>query len=396
MRAALAGWKGDGSSEAGAAARNRLLADTPGAAPAFLPAVYADGLVHLRALRYTEALDALAAALERDVVGADRVDERARLREAELDLAAGRTSEGEAALRALIASVPDSGRAHYLLGRHYQAQLRRADAATELAASAPWLVAGAGPVYEAVAVLRLTDGDLDGAADAYRRQLEAAPGNVAAHRRLGELYGQQGRSDAALDEFAAALSAAPGDVETLTARAQAFLRLARFEDAERDARQALAASPAHEPALYARGTALLRLGRRDEGDAVLRRFAALQAASRARADRAWQLARLKDEARQRADRADDRGAADLLRQAAELAPDDPSVLLAAGAYLTRSGEHAAAIDLLTQALALRELAEAHRYLAQSYAALGKVDEGRAHAAAYEAAAARAVLGVPRP
>jgi tetratricopeptide (TPR) repeat protein len=346
-----------------------LCVDPVGAAPVFVPAVYADGIVHLHARRHVEGLAALAAAMERDRAPADsRMDERARLRTVERLLAAAQVADAEHALRELVAGVPSSGRGHYLLGRHYQSQLRPVDAARELASSAALMVAGAGAVYEAVAVLRLGDGDLDGAVEAYRRQLHVSPENGAAHRRLGELYGQQGRPDAALDEFAAALRLAPGDADALTARAQAYLRLARFADAEADARRAVDLNPAHEPALYALGTALLRLNRRDEGDAVLRRFETRQSASRARADRNWQLARLKDEAGQRVDHGDYRGAADLLRQAVALAPDDPAVLLAAGAVLVRSGEPAAAVPLLTRALALRDTAEGRRYLSEARAA----------------------------
>jgi tetratricopeptide (TPR) repeat protein len=300
-----------------------------------------------------------------------RMDERARLRAVERLLAAALVVEAESALRELVADVPFSGRAHYLLGRHYQSQARPLEAARELASSARLMVEGAGAVYEAVAVLRLTDGDMAGAVDAYQLQIEVSPENVAAHRRLGEVYGQQGKFDAALDELGAALRLKPTDADALTARAQAHLRLERFEAAEVDARRALAVRPLNEPALYALGTALLRLNRRDEGESVLRQFEALRAGSRARSDRDWQLARLKDEAGRRVDRGDYRGAANLLQEAVALAPDDPAILLAAGAVLVRSGEPATAIPLLTRALALRDTAEARRYLSEARASAAR-------------------------
>jgi tetratricopeptide (TPR) repeat protein len=371
LRAALAASGSDGSAAAACVAPP-LFVDTIGAAPIFVPAMYADGIAHLRGRRYGEGLAALRVAMTRDRLPPDpRMDERARLRAVERLLAASLVVEAESALRELVAAVPSSGRAHYLLGRHYQSQLRPLEAARELAASAALMVAGAGAVFEAVAVLRLGEGDLDGAVEAYRRQLEVSPDHVAAHRRLGELYGQQGRADAALGEFAEALRLAPADVDALTARAQTHLRLERFGDAEADARRAVAASPSHEPGLYALGTALLRLDRRAEGEAVLRRFETLQSASRARADRNWQLARLKDEAGQRVERGDYRAAADLLQQAVGLAPDDPAILLAAGAVLVRSGQPAAAVPLLTRALGLRDTAEARRYLSEARAASGR-------------------------
>jgi tetratricopeptide (TPR) repeat protein len=238
-------------------------------------------------------------------------------------------------------------------------------------ASVEALVDGAGTVLEAAAVLRLNDGDLAGAIVAYRRQLEVDPNNSAAHRRLGELYGQQGRLDAALGEFAAALLADPASADGHASRAQALLRLGRFGDAEAAARRAVALQPRHEAALYALGTALVRLDQHDEGARVLEQFEALRAVSRAREERDWQLARLKDEAGQRVDQGDYGGAAALLRQAAALAPDDPAILLAAGAVLVRSGQHEAAIPLLTRALALRETPEGRRYLSEARAAMGR-------------------------
>jgi len=368
-----AGAVGAATGRGGPFGRRQLLLDSPGTGPLFVPAPYVEGLRHLRASRYEAALLAFTAALDRDVSprAATLVDERAGVRQAERLLQDVDRARAEQVLKDVVAAVPHSGLAHYMLGRVYQSRQRPVESSLELLASVEALVDGAGTVLEAAAVLRLNDGDLAGAIVAYRRQLEVDPNNSAAHRRLGELYGQQGRLDAALGEFAAALLADPASADGHASRAQALLRLGRFGDAEAAARRAVALQPRHEAALYALGTALVRLDQHDEGARVLEQFEALRAVSRAREERDWQLARLKDEAGQRVDQGDYGGAAALLRQAAALAPDDPAILLAAGAVLVRSGQHEAAIPLLTRALALRETPEGRRYLSEARAAMGR-------------------------
>jgi predicted Zn-dependent protease len=139
----------------------------------------------------------------------------------------------------------------------------------------------------------------------------------------------------------------------------------------------------HEAAHYALGTALLRTGKTDEGLATLQKFEQLQAAARARRDAEWQLKLLKEQAVEQVARQDYRAAADLLRRAVAYAPPDGSVHLAAGALLIKAGEYEDAIPLLQEAVA-REALEAHRYLAEAYAALHRDDESRAHQAAYDA------------
>jgi predicted Zn-dependent protease len=146
---------------------------------------------------------------------------------------------------------------------------------------------------------------------------------------------------------------------------------------------AVTLSPSHEAAHYALGTALLRNGMTEEGLATLQEFERLQAQTRARNDAEWQLKLLKEQALEHAARQDYRTAADVLRRAVAYSPPDGSVQLAAGALLIKAGAYEEAIPLLQEAVA-REALEAHRYLAEAYAALRQNDESRAHQAAYDA------------
>ena len=329
--------------------------------------------------RFDQSIEQLRVAIQRDAE-----DERSRLALAQVSVAAGQTEAGERILRQTVVAFPGSGLAHYRLGRLYQSQSRIPDAIAAFARSAeqPILV-GRDALYETIAALRVGEGEFDEAIAAYRLELDANPNNAVAHRRLGDLYSQAGRLDESLAEYAAALLIDPRDADTHASRAQALLRMARFADAEAAARTAVSLSPTHEPARYALGTALMRTDRREEGLSALQEFERLQAATRARDDAAWQLKLLKEQALELAARQDYRAAAGLLRQAVAYAPSDGTVHLAAGALFVRAGDFEQAIPLLKEALG-RETLDAHRYLADAYAALGREEESRTHRAAYDA------------
>jgi tetratricopeptide (TPR) repeat protein len=342
--------------------------------------------------RYEQSIEQLIAAIQRDAT-----DERSRLALAEVYLAAGQPDAAERTLRETTAAMPGSGWAQYRLGRLYESRSRVPEAIASFARSAqhPILV-GRDALYETIAALRVGEGEFTDAMTAYRLELDANPNNAVAHRRLGDLYSQEGRLDESLAEYAAALLIDPRDADTHASRAHTLLRMSRFAEAEAAARTAVSLSPRHEPARYALGAALMRTGRTDEGLLALQEFERLQAATRARNDADWQLKLLKEQALDHAARQDYRGAADLLRRALAYAPSDGSVHLAAGALLVRAGDFEQAVLLLEEALG-RETLDAHRYLAEAYAALGRDEESRAHRIAYDAVkAARMRQGAAEP
>jgi tetratricopeptide (TPR) repeat protein len=313
-------------------------------------------------------------------------DERSRLALAEAFAGIDQAAMAERALTETIEAVPDTALAYYRLGRLYQSQSRISEALAALGQGATrGVLIGRDALYETMAALRVGQGEFSEAIAAYRQEIAANPNNAAAHRRLGGLYAQEGRLGESLAEFAAALLIHAGDAEAHASRAQTLLRLSRFADAEVSARNAVALNPTHEAAHYALGTALLRTGRTGEGMLALQEFERLQSATRARSDAAWQLELLTDQAREHAARQDYRTAADLLRRAVAYAPEDGTVRLAAGALLANIGDYEEAIRLLKEAVQLGAV-EAHRYLAEAYAASGRDEESHAHRAAYEAAA----------
>jgi tetratricopeptide (TPR) repeat protein len=329
--------------------------------------------------RHGQSVEQLTRAIQRDAG-----DERARLAMAEVLLVTGQAAAAEQALKDAVMVLPDSAQGYYRLGRLYQSQSRLPEALGAFVASTarPVLV-GRDSLFETVASLRVSEGEFADAIAAYRLELDANPNNVAAHRRLGDLYAQDGRLGDALAEFAAALLIDPNDADAHASRAQTLLRLSRVGDAEAAARRAVALNPTHEAARYALGTTLMRLGRRDEGLSALQEFERLQLATRARSEAAWQLKLLKEQALEYAARQDFTAAADRLRRALAYAPTDGSLHLAAGALFVRAGDFDQAIQVLKEALG-REAFEAHRYLAEAYAAIGQDEQSRDHRTAYDA------------
>lgn len=329
--------------------------------------------------RYGQSLEQLAAAIQRDPR-----DERSRLTMAEILSASGHVDAAERVLLETIALMPESAQAQYRLARLHQSQSRVPAALAAFTSSAEGAaLVGRDSLYETIAALRVNEGEFGEAIAAYRLELQVNPNNGAAHRRLGDLYAQDGRLGESLAESAAALLIDPRDADAHVSRAQTLLRMSRFADAEAAARMAVTLSPSHEAAHYALGTALLRNGMTEEGLATLQEFERLQAQTRARTDAEWQLKLLKEQALEHAARQDYRTAADVLRRAVAYSPPDGSVQLAAGALLIKAGAYEEAIPLLKEAVA-REALEAHRYLAEAYAALRQNDESRAHQAAYDA------------
>jgi tetratricopeptide (TPR) repeat protein len=311
-------------------------------------------------------------------------DERPRLLLAEVLAAAGKAGEAERVLTDAIATLPDAAQPVYRLARLYQSQSRVPEAlAAFREASGRAMLVGRDSLYETIAALEVGEGAFADAVVDYRREIGVNPNNAAAHRRLADLYAQDGRLAESLAELAAALLIDPGDADAHASRAQTLLRLSRFADAEAAARRAVSLNPQHEPARYALGTALLRTGRTEEGLSALQEFERMQAATRARTDAAWQVTLLKEQALQRAGAEDYRGAAELLRRAGAYAPEDGSIRLAAGALLVKAGQNEEAIAVLNDALA-RGALEAHRYLADAYAALGRDNESRTYRSAYDA------------
>ena len=144
------------------------------------------------------------------------------------------------------------GRAHFELGRLYDAGGRHREAADAFAAAAAVPpVLGEERVYELIGRALIADTDFEGAIQAFTRRVEVSPNYAPAHRALAETYLQLGRDDEALAELTAAALIEPADALAHAGRAQLYLRSGRYQEAAGAARAALARDGSNLTALYA-------------------------------------------------------------------------------------------------------------------------------------------------
>ena len=321
--------------------------------------------------QYDKSIEALGASSD-----LDRRDERSRIALADVMVAAGRSADAERALKEVVTLMPDSGQAHYRLGLLYQADARIADAvqAFERAAECAPLT-GLDHLFETIGALYAAQADLDRAAGAYRRRVEANPNNAEAHRKLGEIRALQGANEAALAEFAVARWLDPRDAEAYAGSSQVYLRLGRFADAANAAKEALALEPAHQKARFALGTALARLGDADGGQRELAAFQQQVDGTAARRRRGLEAEALASQAAGRQAAGDHQGTVQLLQRALDAAPGDSRLGFQLATALSKAGRFEDALVQLAE-LQLSDDPDVHRLAAEAYAGLGQVDASR--------------------
>ena len=246
------------------------------AAPVFVPAAYSEAASLLAKGNYDASITALRKMVAGTSPAAAR-DERARLAAADARIASGDPSAGRVALEDVIRAYPNSGNAHWKLGRLQEA-LGDDPAALKSfqnAVSLPSL-GGAANVYARIGRIRHTQLDLDAAVSAYRRRVELTPNDAAAHLDLGDVYRAQDRLDAALAEYLIAAILDSTSIRALATAAQIHAASGRDDAAVTLLRRAVTLDSTHLEARYALGRALMRLGQTEEGRRELQVFEQLQ------------------------------------------------------------------------------------------------------------------------
>jgi tetratricopeptide (TPR) repeat protein len=319
----------------------------------------------------------------------NRRDERSLMTLADVFTAAGRSPDAERTLKETIRIIPESGQAYYRLGQLYQGQslLPPALEALEKAATCSPLV-GLDYLYETVGGLYLTQANFDRAVNAYLTRIDVNPNNADAHRKLGEIYFLQGRHDEALAEFTATLLLDPASADAFAASGQVYLRLDRYAEAVNASRRAITLDPGHQKARYTLATALMRLGETEEGKRELDVFQRMVAESTALMQRRSELNDIKRQAVRSMANGDDAGAAALLRTAAAGQPDLAQTHLDLGIALMNAGQYQDALESFKRARGLEDRADVHRYLAETYQALGRTEESQIESALYAQAIER--------
>jgi tetratricopeptide (TPR) repeat protein len=339
--------------------------------------------------RETERYPELVKLLTRRLEVADSVSERTRVRVnlaliAEQQLGDRERAIGE--LREIVAEEPAHEAANVALERLLEQQQRWDELTAQLERRVD-LARDAGDPGELALLLRLGAlaedrlHDRTRALSFYERAAEREPTSVAALRSLARLYlvgGEPERAAQQLENLLAQLSGAE-KVEAAYALAEIAEReLHSTERAEAALRTALAVG---ERAQESRER-LLALYERTGAHAQLAQLLA-QEAERA-TDTAHKVAFLRRGAELYRDKLNDAAnAATLLERAAQLVPDDRSVLIPLSELYLSSGREADAIPTLQKVVASfggrrsKELAVYHRSLARAYRHGGNLDKALA-------------------
>jgi tetratricopeptide (TPR) repeat protein len=337
------------------------------------------GRVYLANQEYDNSINEL-----RTAVRLSPGDERARLVLADALADTGRYPEAEQALRETIEAVPASGQAHYALGRLYQRQGQHPQALLEFGKAVTFgPLLGLNGLYTIMGALNVDQQNFEAAIDAYAKRVDVHPNDAAAHLDLGRTYSRLDRSDEARAEFDVVLMLNPNHTDAHAALAQVHLRDQRYAEAVEMARGALALDPAHQQARYALATSLMRLGKTDEGKQELEVFQRLQTEAAAARSRQIELDGIRGDAVVSFANRDYEKAIALLRKALQLEPESAASHLDLGSALAKAAQHSEAIERFKSAVTLNADLVVHRRLAESYAALGQLDESRREQALYE-------------
>jgi tetratricopeptide (TPR) repeat protein len=264
-----------------------LLDDGSVDAPIFVPAAYVAGFRLLAQAKYPEALASLRAAAAADPLVSpparpaplDPADERSRVSKADALVASGDRAAARAVLLDAVRRFPDSGLAHWRLGRLAEddsdqaAALRSYEAAARCAP-----VAGASIVHAAIGRMHHTALDLGPAARSYERRVALTPRSAPAHLDLAAIYQAQDRLEDALAEYLAAAAVDPASARALAAAGQLRADLGDDGGAIALLRLAVGLDADYGEARYALGRALLRTGRAEESKQELAAFERIQKA----------------------------------------------------------------------------------------------------------------------
>jgi tetratricopeptide (TPR) repeat protein len=315
--------------------------------------------------------DAAAKAL-RTAITLDPRDERSRLALADALVISGDLPAAKASLQDLLMVLPSSGRARYKLGLVSQRQGLYADAIRELTTAAglkPLL--GLNSVYQTIGALARSQQLYDAAIAAFSQRVDLIPNDAGAHHELGEMYFRQSRPTEALAEFTAAVMLNPTRADSHAAIGQVHLRGGNYAEAVAAARRAVALDSSHKEARYVLATSLVRMGNVDEGKRELEVYQRLQTDETAARSRQLEIEGFRRDASVSILNGESAKAVALLRQALERDPGSAQLRLDLGLALLKAGQPADAIEPLTAAAAKQNSEDAHAYLAEAYAALGR-------------------------
>jgi tetratricopeptide (TPR) repeat protein len=319
----------------------------------------------------------------REAVRLNPRDERAWLALARTLDATGDVEGSMTVLRSAVLQLPDAGAVRWMMSVLSAKRRRTEDVDLELVAIADRLVlvAGRGEFYGRVAALAQGHLDYDRAIALLRQRVALTPNNAAAHRALGAAYADQGREDEAYAELVIALLLEPADAETLTTLGRLHLSAGRAADAVEVLERAAALAPTEVETLQALGDALVRAGRVEDGQKRLQDAERLVGAAVEEQRRRRNVGMLVAQAELQVIQKLHVEAVETWKQVIELEGAAANRLQLAAAYAAANRLDEAA-DALQSAISLNAGPEAHRRLAEVYAALGRREESEMHRRTY--------------
>lgn len=261
MASGLDGWGSAGSRDA-----DTLLGDEAAAIPVLPLAAYADGFVRVRRGEYREAIVSLRRA------AATATDERSQLAAAAQLAQDGRQLDAERALRAIVAAWPESGVAHWWLGRVYENTNRIADARQEYEMVVSVALTGRASIQASIGRLAFLEGNFARATEAFEQRLRLTPNDPVARKDLATIYLAQDRTEAALEQLGTVITMDPRDAEVHAAIGRIRLDGGQYAEAIVALRRALELRPALHEARYALALAFKRSGREDEASREMELF----------------------------------------------------------------------------------------------------------------------------
>jgi tetratricopeptide (TPR) repeat protein len=235
-----------------------LFGDEAAAIPVLPLAAYAESFARLRRGEYRDAIVSLRRA------AATATDERSPLAAAAQLAQEGRHLEAERALRSIVTTWPESGVAHWWLGRVYENINRIAEARQEYEKVVSVALTGRASIYASIGRLSHAEGNFARATEAFERRLRLTPNDPVAHKHLAWVYLEQDRTEAALVELNAAVAIDPRDAEAYAAIGRIRLDAGLHADAIVALRCALDLKPTQHEARYALALALKQTGHADE------------------------------------------------------------------------------------------------------------------------------------
>ena len=201
-------------------------------------------------------------------------DPRLKILSARVALAAGKTSEAEQALRALVTADPSQLDAYDLLGRIAMANGQLDGAVAEYQALASHSKTPAGPLT-LVAMIQEARGDRDAAQQQYERVMAADPHAGVAANNLAWMYAEGGRLDDALKLATVAQEQLkrPESEDTL---GWVYYRKGLQQHAIASFERAVSKAPTNPVYQYHLGLAHLKEGNEEQGRAALKRALAIK------------------------------------------------------------------------------------------------------------------------